>query len=196
MRNNAHVHVQVHTEKCDDSADATPTHTNTCTSINSRTVSVMSTALVRINDSSKCYRVLFDSGNQLSFVRKGVIDEVYIKPSQTTDLNISTFGSDTSSTKRYPVVEVRLSNKLYNDKCIEMNCVVVDKVCNAIECHKLSEMLKNLSMNHQLADDVSTERKTVDMIIGCDHMYEIISLNSSHRINELNYTRLTHCLDS
>ena len=186
MRNN--VHVQVHTEKCNDSADTTPTLTNTCTSINSCTVSVMSTAEVRINGSSKCYRALFDSGSQLSFVRKGVIDELHVKPSQATDLNISTFGSDTSSTKRYPVVEIRLSNKLYNDKCIEMNCVVVDKVCNAIECHDLSEMLKNFSMNHQLADDISTERKAVDMIIGCDYMYEIISLNSSHKFNELYMT--------
>lgn len=48
--------------------------------------------------------VLYDSEIQLSFSGKGgIIIELHLKPFRTINLNISTFGSHTNITERYPV---------------------------------------------------------------------------------------------
>ena len=177
----------VHESKNNDSSECTSDSTSavSCNSINSRKFSVMGTALVRINDSSRQFRVLFDGGSQLTFISKRVVNELEVQPHNETDLDISTFGSYNSVTKRYPIVKIHLSNRYDNSKRIEMNCIVENKICNAIQCNDLSEILKDFLISHQNADDVSVETKAVDMIIGCDYMYDILCMNSTQKIGDL-----------
>ena len=108
-------HTLLHAEPNFESVPA-PTQSISCSSVNRNNCSILSTALVRVNNSSKLYRVLFDSGSQLSYIRSTVIRELRLQARETTELSIAGFGETSPFTNEFPIVELELSNRLYPQK--------------------------------------------------------------------------------
>ena len=169
----------VHVEGNSDS-DPTPTQSISCSSVNRNNCSVLSTALVRVNGSSKLYRVLFDSGSQLSYVRLSVMRELKLRTHETTELSIAGFGETTSLTEKFPVVELNLSNRFRSNSNVKMKCIAVERLCSSIQCPDLSSILPEICAKQQLADDDSVSSKTIHIIIGIDYLHEILHYQTSY----------------
>ena len=156
-----------------------PTQSISCSSVNKTNHSVLATALVKINGSSKSYRVLFDGGSQLSYIRTDVVQELKLSSQETAELSIAGFGEHISQMKRLPIIAVTLSNRSDSSKAVQLKCVAVEKLCSSVLSPDLSPLLAQISIYKELADDASMSSKTIHVVVGADYLNDMLFYQTS-----------------
>ena len=137
------------------------TATNTVTSNNK--VVLMQTATVVVNSKQNNYsrvkcRLLFDSRSQRTYVSRILVDTIEAETIRTEYLAVGTFGASTTECLPRDVVSITVSERA-DQESIQIEPIVVEKICNPIQSHKLDiAESTNIRLNEfELADIYHTD---------------------------------------
>ena len=100
--------------------------------------------------------MLFDSGNQRSYISKTLREELKLPAIRTENLKIKVFGNDKFKSEKVDIVPfILVGNKKH---------VTIEAICYPMTCSELS-----------LADNAHHENKKIDLLIGMDYYYSCVS---------------------
>ena len=125
---------------------------------------------------SMSVRILFDSGSQRSYITEKLKESLSLTPCSSETMLMNTFGSDKGSKQSCDVVAVSLS--LRGGGVLKLYFLSVPQICEPLSNQPLSyvsEHHRHLS-ELDLADYCcTTEPLEVDMLIGLDHYWKLVT---------------------
>ena len=155
------------------------TVTNTVTSNNK--VVLIQTATVVVNSKQNNYnrvkcRLLFDSGSQRTYVSRTLVNAIEAESIRTEYLAVGMFGASTAECLPRDVASITISNRV-DQKSIQVEPIVVQKICNHIQSHELDIAdTTNMRLNEfDLAYTYHTADKIlIKILIGLDYYWSIV----------------------
>eukprot|EP00794_Sanderia_malayensis_P003921 gene3921-4466_t len=171
-------HHQVLCEKGSESERQTAESTNNAVTATSTTNSfvLMQTATAFVsgeNGERTKAIILFYSGSQKSYITKDLMNKLNIKPQKTESINLNTFGSENFRKLNLDVVKFNLE--------VEGGVLIpIGALSNSVICTPLATRVSVDEFPHlqglSLADSFdSSEVRKIDVLIGLDHYYDVIS---------------------
>ena len=121
-------------------------------------------------------RILFDSGSQKSYLTERVMKLLQLKPTGGQTLSIAAFGATQEQTKVCPTVSVGICLKGYPNATLSM--YVVPTICKPLSCQPITASVEanDHLISLGIADSAdSSSRLPVDILIGCDHYWELVT---------------------
>ena len=117
---------------------------------------------------------MLDGGSQRSYMTQRVKDELGLQPEHVEQVQIKTFGSDTSTLQTIEVVRVGIS--LRTGGTIQVMFSVVPLICESLACQPIAytkakySHLEGLDLadHSQIGDELQ-----IDALIGSDHYWQI-----------------------
>ena len=134
----------------------------------------LQTALAKVNAKKESkVRVLFDTGSHRSFISAKVVSRLGLRPVRSEKLGIKPFGSVEAEYRMRDIVEILLYS-LSGDKCVQVECFVVEDIANISNCHAEIAKKKYPHLNEIWFSDVCRTEDTlcVDVLIGSDSLWE------------------------
>ena len=118
-------------------------------------------------------RVLFDTGSHRSFISAKVVSRLGLRPVRSEKLGIKPFGSVEAEYRMRDIVEILLYS-LSGDKCVKVECFVVEDISNISNCHAEIAKKKYPHLNEIWFSDICRTEDTlcVDVLIGSDSLWE------------------------
>ena len=116
--------------------------------------------------------VLLDGGSQKSYITEQLAKKLPLNTENVEQLHVNTFGSEKFEQKKCNVVTVNL--KLADNSEIAISALSYPVICSPISSSvDVSEFphLRSLS----LADSPSTQERRIDMLIGMNYYYQIVT---------------------
>ena len=136
---------------------------------------IMQTINVEARNEGKSRKItlLLDSASQRTYLSQEVADWLGLKPKRRELLTINTFGGKSTKAAEKNIVEINIGK---GKKSICIEAIVTRDLCLPIRGQSLSrDDLKELQ-RYDLADDyLNTETKHIDVIIGLDWYYQIVT---------------------
>ena len=129
------------------------------------------TAFNEDNSKSTHVRVLFDNGSQRSYVTSRLKSRLNLKPIKTETLHLNTFGGSTFSKQSCKVVKLRL--KKDEGEEVEVTALNYPIICSPLPS-KVEVNYPHLE-DLQLADSLNDNCGAIDVLIGSDYYWEIVS---------------------
>ena len=137
---------------------------------------LLQTAKVRAHATNGIWfpvRVLLDGGSQKSYITDELKNKLGLIPIRVEALNLNTFGSDSYKRKTCDLVKLKLQGK--EGEIIEIQAASFPKICSPITARVEVAQLTRLH-DLELADyDSSDNSGWVDVLIGSDHNWEVVS---------------------
>lgn len=176
-------HTLLHDEKNGNSAPTTvpqPTVSSiepqsTVAALSSDTDNVLlSTVLVEVRDGAgkaHTVRALLDAGSQSSFITKGLCDFLKL---ETHDVNITVVGISQSSSQTQSKVKLDIHSS-YKPFKISASCLVLPHITGSIPNFVVDTTLIKIPTNIQLADPEFFRPKSVDILIGADWFWRVLT---------------------
>ena len=148
--------------------------------VNSRTQVMLQTATVVVHRAGKCRptcsaRAVLDCGSQRTYVTSRVQQALSLPTASTEMVEIKTFGS-TESLKQ-PCNLVTLGIITRNGRSLRINALVVPHICDAIHGQPPKVVMRQYPhlMDLDLADGGERVGMTIDLLIGADHYWSMVS---------------------
>lgn len=116
-------------------------------------------------------RILFDNGSQRSYVTSSLKSKLNLKPIKSETLHLNTFGGNTFRKQSCDVVKLRLEGREGEE--VEINALNYPIICSPlpskvqVNCPHLEDL--------QLADELDDNCGTIDVLVGSDYYWEIVS---------------------
>ncbi|XP_030763274.1 uncharacterized protein LOC115887891 [Sitophilus oryzae] len=151
--------------------------TSTTLTINnlSTNVALLSTANVNIYDSNgklhSC-RVLLDSGSQSNFISERLCDILHLTKEKTS-FSVSGINQISEILKHKVIVKIRSATINYEAK---LTCLVVPEITGNLPSVSFDHTLLNIPKHIQLADPNFNISKPIDLLIGADLFWELLSI--------------------
>ena len=118
--------------------------------------------------------ILFERGSQHSFLAKGLADCLQVRPHDTVEHSLSTFGTDTSHTGKFDVATINLHS--ISGHLIPLTVLIVPTIAAPI--HTLDQKsitnlphLNGLQLAHPIS---SAEQFSITLLIGADQYWKIV----------------------
>ena len=126
-------------------------------------------------DSSKAIPVciLFDGGSQRSYITDELKKKLKLQVESTETLNINTFGSEKYNKKKCESVQLSIAANSQS-RPVTVRALSYPSICSPL-CSYLEISDYPHLRGLQLADNVASPRKRIDLLIGADHFYEFVS---------------------
>ena len=115
--------------------------------------------------------ILFDNGSQHSYVTSSLKSRLNLKPIKTETLHLNTFGGSTFRKQSCEVVKLRLRRNEGEE--IEVTAFNYPIICSPLPS-KVEVNYPHLEAL-QLADSLSDNYGAIDVLIGSDYYWEIVS---------------------
>lgn len=158
-----------------ESSNATVTISNHAIQSTEEIHTLLSTALILINDKKghahEC-RVLLDCGSQSNFITKSLANRLGLK--QET-ISMPVVGINQVSTNINKSVTVEISSRLNGFKSI-IKCLVIEKITGALPATSIKPSVFEIPKNIKLADPNFHQSKSVDMLIGVDLFWKLMCI--------------------
>ena len=143
---------------------------------NSNKITVLQTAKSKIISKGSLYNVtiLLDSGSDRSYILLDVAQKANLDVIMHEKIAFSNFGNKSSSESNLrPVFKVRLLGR--NDIEHSLNLIGISPICKPLFRHHVpSNMLTQFDIS-DFSDDIQSDRTlNVDILVGLDHMYDIL----------------------
>ena len=116
-----------------------------------------------------------DGGSQRSYLTQRARDSLHLQTTNQQRLAISSFGSKRADSQLCEVVRVSLGTREGKDKTIDL--FVVPHICEPLTTQPIAKCLDfypHLS-GLELADDPLDEIHEIDMLIGSDFYWELVT---------------------
>ena len=118
--------------------------------------------------------ILLDEGSQRSFLAQGLADCLQVKPHDTVELSLSTFGTGTSRTSKFDVATINLHG--ISGQLIPLNVLIVPTIAapiHTVEQKSITNLpyLSGLRLAHPIS---STEQFSITLLIGEDQYWKIV----------------------
>ena len=149
--------------------------------VNSTVPVLLQTAKAYVHklDDPKCgmkIRLMLDGGSQRSYISQRVKDALGVLPDHVEQVQIKTFGSDT--TTRQTVEMVRVGILLRSGITIQLMLSTVPLICEPLSCQPIAytkEKYKHLA-DLNLADYSRVgDELQIDVLIGSDHYWQLVT---------------------
>lgn len=164
------------------SARNTPTtSSNMC--VNSCATILLQTAKTTVSDASQLnpaptieIRAILDTGSQRSYVTTRVKEGIRARTSYSETMVIKTFGSERGERRVCEVIELKVGTR--DGGTLTISTVVVPHICDPVRTSPISS--SSVAYEHisglELADPgVDGGDVQIDLLIGCDHYWEIVT---------------------
>ena len=116
-------------------------------------------------------RILFDNGSQRSYVTSSLKSRLNLKPIKTETLHLNTFGGSTFRKQSCEVVKLRLRKNEGEE--VEVTPLNYPIICSPLPS-KVEVNYPHLE-DLQLADSLNDNCGAIDVLIGSDYYWEIVS---------------------
>ena len=130
-----------------------------------------------VNGEKVPVRVLFDSGSQKSYITNQLKARLGLTPIKKELLNLNVFGSVTTRKQSYDVVKVKLQGK-YNEDA-EILALGFSTICSplprTVELHQYPQLRELELADCTPSKEEEKESLAIDILIGCDFHWEIVS---------------------
>ncbi|XP_011881685.1 PREDICTED: uncharacterized protein LOC105569657, partial [Vollenhovia emeryi] len=136
---------------------------------------MLSTALVHaydINGTRIPCRALLDSGSQANFISRGYADRLGVE-SRVSNISISGVGG--TVTKATQIAQVRIQSRT-GPFSAKINCIVTDQVTDRLPAVTLKRKDFDIPRNITLADPTFNIASDIDMLIGAELFWSVISV--------------------
>ncbi|XP_068757562.1 uncharacterized protein [Montipora capricornis] len=128
------------------------------------------------NSKSTYVRILFDNGSQRSYVTSSLKSRLNLKPIKTETLHLNMFGGSTFRKQSCEVVKLRLRKN--EGKEVEVTALNYPIICSPLPS-KVEVNYPHLE-DLQLADSLNDKCGAIDVLIGSDYYWEIVSGKTVH----------------
>ena len=155
----------------------TVTTTTTAKSTTKGTVLLQTASCMAVNGSNSIpVRVLFDNGSQRSYVSSSVTSRLKLKPVNSENLRINTFGDPNYRKQKCNVVKLCLQTR--NHEELELYALDFPVICSP-----LPNKIKVADYVHleglDFADNFdNTDRESIDVLIGSDYYWDFVTGDS------------------
>ena len=122
------------------------------------------------------FRLLFDSGSQRTYVSRKLVVAIEAEIIRTEYLAVGTFRASTTQYLAIDVVIITVSDRA-DQESIEIETIVVEKICNPIQSHVLDiAESTNIRLNEfDLADTYHTDDEiSIEILTGLDYYQSIV----------------------
>ena len=130
-----------------------------------------------VNGEKVPVRVLFDSGSQKSYITNQLKARLGLTPIKKELLNLNVFGSVTTRKQSCDVVKVKLQGK-YNEDA-EILALGFSTICSplprTVELHQYPQLRELELADCTPSKEEEKESLAIDILIGCDFYWEIVS---------------------
>ena len=123
-------------------------------------------------------RMLLDSGSQRSYITNNLMQQLQLQPIRRKRLNLTTFGNDQFNKKECDVVQVRLLGS--TDDIITIKALSFPSICSPLpQAVDLGQFpsFQGLELADSGEFDSGTQTTTVDLLIGSDHYWDVVTGN-------------------
>ncbi|XP_065070921.1 uncharacterized protein LOC135695676 [Rhopilema esculentum] len=119
-------------------------------------------------------RVLFDTGSDKTFVTRGLVDHLALKPIRREPLGIKTFGSNNVDEGMREIVEIKLLPVRGEGSAVKLNAFVVDHISEISNVHPEIVKHEYAHLANVWFSDVACFQNSleVDILIGIDFFHE------------------------
>jgi len=167
----------IHHNTTKESQEPNPTVNTAANSMKDRDHILLQTAqAVDLNDAnnkSTTVRVLFDSGSQRTYITESLRTKLNLKSISRERLHLNTFGNASFNTRLCDVGQLCLKKPgsdlliTITALCFPVICSSLPDVCSVGNCQHLEGL--------ELADAVSGGRNVIDVVIGSDFYWSIVT---------------------
>ena len=122
------------------------------------------------------FRLLFGSGSQRTYVSRKLVVAIEAEIIRTEYLAVGTFRASTTQYLAIDVVIITVSDRA-DQESIEIETIVVEKICNPIQSHVLDiAESTNIRLNEfDLADTYHTDDEiSIEILTGLDYYQSIV----------------------
>uniref|UniRef100_A0A6P7H4B6 Uncharacterized protein LOC114345914 n=1 Tax=Diabrotica virgifera virgifera TaxID=50390 RepID=A0A6P7H4B6_DIAVI len=136
---------------------------------------LLSTVLVNVEDrfgNLQMCRVLLDSGSQSNFITSDTVKKLGLTTSRV-DISVTGINQITSIINRKCQVTIKSTQ---NSFYLNLTCLVVPKINESLPNHPIDTSAWNIPSNVVLADPTFDQVTNVDMLIGAEYFYSLISI--------------------
>ena len=117
-------------------------------------------------------RILFDTGNQRSYVTEALCRRLRLKPVKKERLHLNTFGEPAFKGKTCDLVQIRLQ-KIGSSDCLVLEALSFPTICsslpNVVHLDKYPQLC-----DLQLADPPGKSTEVIDPLVGSDRYWNIV----------------------
>lgn len=148
------------------------THSHNSVEFNESEV-LLSTAEVLVVDNTGAthkVRALLDSGSQSSFISSKLVNKLNL---ETSEVNMSIMGINTSITKANKVVKICIKSK-FNEFSVQLKFIVLNKITNNLPMIAINKNKLKIPTNINLADTNFHIPAKIDMLLGANIFYELL----------------------
>ncbi|XP_068697018.1 uncharacterized protein [Montipora foliosa] len=154
---------------------ATVTTTITAKTTTKGTVLLQTASCMAVNGSNSIpVRVLFDNGSQRSYVSSSVTSRLNLKPVNSENLHINTFGDTSYRKQKCNVVKLCLQTR--NNEKLELYAVNFPVICSPLPSRVNVADYVHLE-GLELADNFDNT-ESIDVLIGSDYYWDFVSGDS------------------
>ena len=175
-------HISICTfEKKDDSTDGTEqndgvTATNISTNKNNILLQTATVVVSNLNNSEKkTVNLLFDNGSQRTYITSELRNRLKLPKIRTERLFVKVFGNKNFKCQNFDIVPLNIFTSSNEIITIEAICTPV--ICEAITNQNVKTVSRNYNhlKNLKLADSSEKENKNIDILIGLDYYYQLVT---------------------
>ena len=121
--------------------------------------------------------LLFDSGNQRSYLTEQAMRLLQLQPTGEQTLSIATFGTIQEQTRVCPIVSVGFCLKEYPNT-VSLSLHVVPTICEPLSCQPITASVEAIGhlMGLDLADSTDgSSHLPVDILVGSDYYWDLVT---------------------
>ncbi|XP_028400806.1 uncharacterized protein LOC114523939 [Dendronephthya gigantea] len=126
-----------------------------------------------VNSKKVMIRILFDSGSQRSYITNELKQKLDLKSEKRETLHLNTFGNDGFKKQNCEMFSFNLQGK-NSEIDIEISALAFPVICSPVTTTIDVQAYPHLD-GLQLADNSDIENQSIDMLLGADYYYKIIT---------------------
>ncbi|XP_050298577.1 uncharacterized protein LOC126737642 [Anthonomus grandis grandis] len=135
----------------------------------------LGTSLIQIPDKNGHFiiaKAILDPGSTISIVTQSLVQRLDLSP-KTQPIQISGIGGKIKHSNH--AISLRIHSCHNHDYFLNVNCCVLDKITEKSPHFKVNKFMLNLPNNTPLADPYFDTPSTIDLLLGADVYYHILS---------------------
>lgn len=144
---------------------------------------LLSTAKVLVfdtNGQSHELRALLDCGSQSNFISNNAVQRLGVN---TNEINLSVTGINSSVTKCTRSVWLKIQSK-FNSFSVNLQFFVLNKISNKLPIFSINKKVLKIPSNIQLADDSFNIPGEIDLLLGANIFYDLLSFGQIRTADE------------
>ena len=118
-------------------------------------------------------RILFDSGSKRSYITNELKEKLDLKPTKQETLHLNTFGEEGFKRQKSDMFSLQLQGK-DGELNLELSALAFPVICSPVSPKINIQDFPHLD-GLQFADDFDEGEQSIDMLLGADYYYEIVT---------------------